>query len=68
MKYTVKHAYSSQRDGKRFGPWAKGDVVELDEHDAEWVLRDSPGSLEEPNKPTVPARNRQQTPRKTRGK
>lgn len=49
-QYEVLHAYRSSRDGQRFGPWKPGDVVELTEPDAEWVIRDSPGSL----KPMLP--------------
>lgn len=43
--YEVAHAYSSWRDGRRFGPWQAGDVVDLEPEDAEWVCRDSPGAL-----------------------
>ncbi|HEV2778826.1 MAG TPA: hypothetical protein VGX25_05440 [Actinophytocola sp.] len=46
MRYTVKHAYQSYRDGQLFGPWKAGTEVELTESDAEWVERDSPGALE----------------------
>ena len=46
MRYTVKHNYKSYRDGQQFGPWEAGTEVELDEPDAEWVERDSPGALE----------------------
>jgi hypothetical protein len=44
-KYTVVHAYSARRDGLQFGPWQPDDVVDLEQADAEWILRDSPGSL-----------------------
>lgn len=44
--YTVVHAYGARRDGRQFGPWQPGEVVDLDPADAEWVLRDSPGALE----------------------
>lgn len=44
-RYEVRHAYRSARDGRQFGPWVAGDVVELDAADAEWLLRDSPGCL-----------------------
>lgn len=43
--FTVVHDYAAQRDGQRFGPWQAGDVIDLEPADAEWVLRDSPGSL-----------------------
>lgn len=43
--YQLQHHYESYRDGTRYGPWSKGDVVELDEPDAAWIVRDSPGSL-----------------------
>lgn len=47
MRYIVQHAYRSRRDGRDFGPWEEGESVELDnELDAEWVNRDSPGTLE----------------------
>jgi hypothetical protein len=45
MEFTVVHAYTARRDGQQFGPWMAGDVVGLEQEDAEWVLRDSPGSL-----------------------
>lgn len=41
MKYQVQWRYQS--DG--LGPWDAGDVVELDEETAQFVLRDSPGAL-----------------------
>lgn len=44
-RYQVAHAYSSTRDGQRFGPWVPGDTVELGEEDAAWLNRDSPGCL-----------------------
>lgn len=44
-RYTVNHSYRSRRDGQDFGPWSKGDEVELSDGDAEWVERDSPGTL-----------------------
>jgi len=43
--YEVGHRYTASRDGKTFGPWEQGDVVALDQPDAEWVERDSPGTL-----------------------
>lgn len=46
-RYQLAHGYSAYRDGQQFGPWAKGDEVELDQVDADWVNRDSPGALSE---------------------
>lgn len=43
--YAVNHRYSAARDGRTFGPFEPGTVVELDEADADWVNRDSPGCL-----------------------
>lgn len=43
--YLVRHSYGASRDGRRFGPWVEGEVVDLDLADAEWVDRDSPGAL-----------------------
>lgn len=43
--YTVRHGYASRRDGRAFGPWSVGERVDLDEVDAVWVERDSPGVL-----------------------
>ena len=40
-RYRVEHRYSSSS----FGPWAEGDHVELDEHEAAWVNHDSEGTL-----------------------
>jgi hypothetical protein len=47
-EYKVQHAYSAWRDGHRVGPWAGGESVDLDEDVAEWVNRDSPGTLAKP--------------------
>lgn len=73
-RYTVKHAYAASRDGLQFGPWEKGSEVELDQADAEWVERDSPGALVEvqpkPAKPArtqAPAQDRQQRGGPNRG-
>lgn len=47
-RYTVNHAYAAERTDANlttFGPWAEGDVVEVDEADAEWVNADSAGTL-----------------------
>ena len=43
--FTVQHRYAAFRDGQQVGPWAKGDRVELEQADADWVNRDSPGCL-----------------------
>lgn len=45
-RYTVNHRYSSNHNGRQFGPWEPGIEIELDEPDAEWVNRDSPGTVE----------------------
>jgi hypothetical protein len=57
-RYTVAHRYTSTRDGQRYGPWQRGETVELSEADAAWVNRDSPGALDvdpdpEPEPPPV---------------
>lgn len=67
MRYTVNHAYSARRDGKVFGPWVAGDIIEIDQADGEWVNRDSAGTLTESPRPKVPARNRQAKPKNVRG-
>jgi len=43
VRYAVLHNYSSTD----FGPWEKGSTIILDEESAEWVNRDSPGTLAE---------------------
>jgi len=43
--YAVNHRYGSKRDGQLFGPWEADTSVDLTEADAEWVNRDSPGTL-----------------------
>lgn len=43
--YAVNHRYSARRDGQTFGPYEPDTTVELDEADAEWINRDSPGCL-----------------------
>lgn len=45
--FQVNHAYTARRDGKTLGPWVKGDSIDIDPADAEWVERDSPGALTE---------------------
>lgn len=44
-RYTVVRRYRSFTDGRWFGPFEPGAVVELSTADAEWVNRDSPGTL-----------------------
>lgn len=44
-RYNVNHGYRSYSDGRQFGPFVAGETVELDEREAEWVERDSPGCL-----------------------
>jgi hypothetical protein len=51
-RYVAGHAYTARRDGHTFGPWAAGDVVELDQADADWVNRDSPGALDSADEPS----------------
>jgi hypothetical protein len=46
-RFTVKQRYTAYRDGKQFGPWEPDSEIELDAPDAEWVERDSPGTLAE---------------------
>lgn len=59
-RYTVNQNYRAERSDATltvFGPWAAGDVVEVDEADAEWVNADSDGTLvpakAKSDKPTV---------------
>jgi hypothetical protein len=77
-EFVVVHAYRSSRDGRQFGPWVAGDLVEVTDADAEWLLRDSPGCLlpvaaEDPDndpdneREKPPARNRQARPGRNRG-
>lgn len=44
-EYKVNHHYRSRRDGRDFGPYLPDTTVELEEADADWVNRDSPGCL-----------------------
>lgn len=44
-EYKVNQSYRARRDGQEFGPYDAGTTVELDDHDAAWVERDSPGTL-----------------------
>lgn len=53
-RFEVQHRYSSWRDGQRFGPWTKGDVIELSDDDAAWVNRDSEGALAPVESPSIP--------------
>lgn len=76
-RYQICHSYRSFRDGQSYGPWEAGGVIDLSEADADWVNRDSPGTLalpeaaveaepdtpvEEPAKP----KTRQQRPARDR--
>jgi hypothetical protein len=47
-QFVIRQRYTSYRDGKTYGPWQADEVVELDTADAEWVERDSPGTLTAP--------------------
>lgn len=70
-RYTLRHGYASNHNGRTFGPWAAGDVVEFDEADAEWVERDSPGALEPEKKAErqqPPAADRQHKGAANRGR
>lgn len=42
-RYTVNHRYESRRDGRQWGPWVAGTVVDLSPADAAWLNADSPG-------------------------
>lgn len=76
-QYQLTRSYSSRRDGRTFGPWAAGDVVDLDQADAEWIGRDSPGALTpaaaepdpepEPERAAKPSPNRQHRGGQNRG-
>lgn len=44
-RYLVNHVYACYTDGIHYGPWTPGETVELLEAVAEWVNRDSPGTL-----------------------
>jgi hypothetical protein len=71
-RLTVQHSYASSRDGRKFGPWAAGETVDLDPDDVAWVERDSPGvfAIDDPpparEKPSTP--NRQARPAANRSK
>jgi hypothetical protein len=45
VKYQVAQRYTASRDGLIVGPYAAGDVVDLDDEAAAWVNRDAPGTL-----------------------
>ncbi|WP_435111879.1 hypothetical protein [Nocardiopsis synnemataformans] len=55
--YVVNHPYTATRDGRRFGPWDTGTTVDLDEADAAWVLRDSPGVIARVGESAEPAKD-----------
>jgi len=44
-RYLVNHHYGSMRDGKQWGPWQAGLVIDLSPADVEWLNTDSPGVL-----------------------
>lgn len=72
--YRVQHRYAAYRDGRQIGPWAEGDRIELEAADAEWVNRDSPGTLlaeggaTEPERQQAAGRDRQARPGRNRGR
>jgi len=75
--FTVQRRYAAYRDGQQVGPWVEGDRIELEQADAEWVNRDSPGCLlaaagivepePEPERQKPGGPNRQQRPGRNRG-
>ena len=71
-EYTFGWAYTARRDGITFGPYEAGQVTELDDADAEWINRDSPGILDQPEPEPEPERqaepkpNRQAKPARNR--
>lgn len=62
-RYVVQHSYHSSADGQQWGPWEEGQEIELDEDRAEWVERDSAGTLKpvaaKETKPKPPTADRQ---------
>lgn len=44
-RYRVNHRYSAVDNGVLIGPFVAGSAVELGADRAEWVNRDSPGTL-----------------------
>lgn len=44
-KYLVNHVYAAHTDGTYYGPWTPGETVDLSPELAEWVNRDSEGTL-----------------------
>lgn len=59
-RYVVQQRYHSSADGQQWGPWEPGDEVELDEARAQWVERDSTGTLKPvTTKAKPPAADRQ---------
>jgi len=67
-RHQVTQRYESWRDGTRFGPWRAGDEVELADPDAEWVDRDTPGTLTavDATGETVPPPSREKPPTRDR--
>lgn len=66
--FEVARPYRSWRDGRVFGPWQAGEVVDLDDADADWINRDSPGALAPAGgqRQAPPARDRQARPARNR--
>jgi hypothetical protein len=73
-RYLVNHVYAAHTDGTYYGPWTPGETVELEAELAEWINRDSEGTLTElPDPESKPAEreaakppNRQHKGSKTR--
>lgn len=64
-EYVVGHAYAAFTDGRQLGPWVAGDVVDVSDQDATFVVADSPGALRpvgEPKELPDPADEPEQAP------
>lgn len=65
--YRVQRSYRATRDGRILGPWQEGDIVELSDEEAEWVARDSPGTLKTGERQQKSSADRQQRGSRNRG-
>lgn len=56
-RYVVNHRYQSRSDGRQWGPWVAGTLIDLSPADAAWLNLDSPGvvTLEPEPEPAPPA-------------
>lgn len=44
-RFKLTRDYTAVCDGRQYGPWPAGQLVELEADESAWIERDSPGAL-----------------------